>query len=107
MVDYLSLTINFSPDKIKLLTSNKIDYWNYIKEQGDKNDITQELPYIRGFLYCFTLTNKNIDKIIYFISKYLKERKYMFTWNNKDYRKFVIKIFNICKGIDQVIVYDI
>ena len=89
-LDYLSVILNFTKKNVLYLTNHKINEYNYLKSLNNNKYLQQEIPYIIGYLNGFILDKLIIDKIINFIKKYVKNRKYMIIpWNNKKYIEFI------------------
>ena len=81
------------------------EYYRY-KNLNNNKGLKQERPYFIGYLYGYIMENKNTIKLINFIKKYIKKRKYMLMpWNNKSYIKFIKNNLFINKFCKQYIIY--
>jgi hypothetical protein len=106
LLDYLSCYLIFGKKYVKSFLNTHITRYEYEKSLNNLNMIKQSRPYIMGYFMAFLLTQKDIDIIISFIQKYLNERKYMLaSWNNKEYNKFIKKIFSMSNFCEQYIDY--
>jgi hypothetical protein len=77
LVDYLSLYLNFTNKQIKNMIHNKIDEFKNIDKIKEKEYYNHKKPYINGLQIGYSLSKSKLNKIITFIKKYNKNRKYV------------------------------
>ena len=77
LVDYLSLYFNFTNKQIKYMIHNAINKFKKIDKIKEKEYYNHRKPYIMGLLIGYCLSKSKLNKIITFIKKYNKNRKYV------------------------------
>ena len=87
LVDYLSLYYNFTNTQLIKTIKNKIKEFENINKIKEKEYYKHKKPYITGLLIGHKLTKIKLNKLINFIKKYIKNRKYIF--EHTDDIKFV------------------